>query len=192
LVETTTALASLKFLFCDLDNKQIRELADSLTVNTTLVNLGITSNSLEADGMDALFTSMGNKPELTELNLSDCLYKNEEVSHLFTLLQINTTLQCLDVSYSISNPQVYEDSTVDQLCLMLKHNTTLTSLTLPSLSISDGQLDRVKDVMVYNSTLTSIVMPFSAKDAFKSIADRNAHNNAMRDVKLVDLLLKLT
>lgn len=192
LVETTSTLESLKLNFCNLDNRQIHELATSLTVNTTLMSLGITSNTLKADGLKTLFISMGNKPELTHLDLSDCLYKNKEASHLFTLLQTNTTLQCLDVSYSIFKPQAYEDRTVDHLCLMLKHNTTLTSLTLPSLKINDDQLQRVKGVMVYNSTLMSIVMPFSTKDALKPIADRNTHNNAMRNVELVHLLLKLT
>lgn len=142
---------------------RIEPLADALRTNTTLTKLNLSDNWLD---MCAMFEVLKRNMTLTEIDLSS---NGVDARSLSEMLKVNTTLRVLD----LSDCEIEPDGT-RLLAEALKVNTTLTDLRL---YITDVDPDALSDALRVNTTLTNLGMDDGATndDSIDRFLHRNRH-----------------
>ena len=120
-------LSSLRTMFsrAKIDNKEIDQLSQALSVNTKLTHLNLSGNEIGESGAQLLSNALSVNTKLTHLNLSGNQIGKSGAQLLSNALFYNTTLTHLNLDDNLVGPLG-----VAYLSLALVVNTTLTYLNL--------------------------------------------------------------
>ena len=147
-------LSSLRTMFsrAKIDNKEIDQLSQALSVNTKLTHLNLSGNEIDESGAKLLSEALFDNTALTHLNLDDNLVGASGAAYLsFTLPVNHTTLTYLNLDGNL----VQAGAT--SLSWALSHNTTvLTDLNLARNEIDDSGAESLSRALSVNTTLTHL------------------------------------
>ena len=120
-------LSSLRTMFsrAKIDNKEIDQLSQALSVNTKLTHLNLSGNEIGESGAQLLSNALSVNTKLTHLNLSGNQIGKSGAQRLSNALFYNTKLTHLNLDDNLVGPLG-----VAYLSLALVVNTTLTYLNL--------------------------------------------------------------
>ena len=128
----------------------VRILVEELKTNTTLIALYLNYNDIGDESVRYLTQLLeGPNSILTELDLHDTRVSDRGVLILSEILQTNTTLVKLDLSYNLG----ITNNCVEALLRMLDHNQTLTNISLKGCRIYDPESARLRQT---TNKITSI------------------------------------
>ena len=141
-------LISLDVSHNGIDQKGFKEIFTFIEKNENLQTLNLSNNGIE--DVNSFLESLKANNSITNLNLSDCLYKleNEDLKQFFQILNEKKNLKSLYLkdSRNILSPPYY-------LCDYLKTNNTLTTL-----DISNNHTKIEFFNSLYNSLLDNFVL----------------------------------
>lgn len=145
--------ATVKGEYCciHLGGHDVKELADALRVNTTLIDINIKKAKISADGLHTLADALRVNTTLTTVDLANNAIGDNGAYELAYALRVNTTLTKLELSTN----QI-SDSGAECLADALRFNTKLTSIGLQDNQISNLGARYLADVLRGNTTLTEI------------------------------------
>ena len=150
-LQTNTTLTDLSLSSNRLDAAVAAALANALQVNTTLTQLNLSCGNLGAAGADALANALLTNTTLTQLYLSCGNLGAAGADALANALLTNTTLTQL--YWSCGNLGA---AGADALANSLLTNTTLTHLNLPSDNLGAAGAAALANVLQTNTTLTEL------------------------------------
>ena len=127
-----------------------------LTVNTTLANLDLSFNHLDAFGAGSLSDAIKVNTALTSLNLNKNNIGASDAASLSDAIKVNTVLTNLDLGFNEIG-----DSGAGFLSDAIKVNTALTHLDLSYNSIGDSGAASLSDAIKVNSILTNLDLGFN-------------------------------
>jgi Ran GTPase-activating protein (RanGAP) involved in mRNA processing and transport len=130
-------------------------LADALQHNSTLTTLNLAQNKITHVGAAALAVALHSNSTLTTLDLCTNDLDDEGVAALADRLRLNSALTTLKLSYNRFGC-VRAQSLVD---VLLRDNSTLTTLDLSSSQIRESIGSAVADASQHNSCC--IACPFN-------------------------------
>jgi len=81
-------------------HNSIGEGIETLIYHTTLVDLDVSYNALNATNAVAIFNALEHNDSLQGLYLKECAISSEAADHLANALVVNSTLECIDISNS--------------------------------------------------------------------------------------------
>ena len=145
-------LSSLRTMFsrAKIDNKEIDQLSQALSVNTKLTHLNLSGNEIDESGAKLLSKALFYNTALTHLNLGDNLVGARGVAYLSLALAVNTTLTYLNLDGNLA--QAFGAT---YLSSVLSRNTTaLTDLNLARNEIDDSVAESLSRALSVNTTLT--------------------------------------
>ena len=147
-------LSSLRTMFsrAKIDNKEIDQLSQALSVNTKLTHLNLSGNEIDASGAKFLSEALFHNTALTHLNLDDNLVGALGAAYLSLTLPVNhTTLTYLNLDGNLVKAGAIS------LSQALSHNTTaLTDLNLAHNEIDDSGAESLSMALSVNTTLTHL------------------------------------
>ena len=147
-------LSSLRTMFsrAKIDNEEIDQLSQALSVNTRLTHLNLSGNEIDESGAKLLSEALFDNTALTHLNLDDNLVGASGAAYLsFTLPVNHTTLTYLNLDGNLVQ------AGVTSLSWALSHNTTaLTDLNLVRNEIDDSGAESLSMALSNNTTLTHL------------------------------------
>ena len=149
-MKNKTTLKQLWLYGCGLNSQSAESLAEALTTNKHLEQLGVGRNALCDDGIQHLVHALRVNQGLKDLNVHSCGMTDVGLECLAKSLQHNNVLTKLYV-YSISDanyPNRLTEKIVPVLTECLQNNHTLTELRLPgNLRSSTASIEKaVNDV----------------------------------------------
>ena len=185
-------LSSLRTMFsrAKIDNKEIDQLSQALSVNTKLTHLNLSGNEIDKSGAQLLSDALLKNTTLTHLNLDDNLVGADGVTSLSIALESNTTLTYLNLDGNLVEPcgaaylfsvlsrnttaltdlnlarNKIDDSVAVSLCEALSVNTTLTYLNLSGNEIGASSAYFLSDALLANKTLTDLNLSNNVVDTF--------------------------
>ena len=145
-------LSSSRTMFsrAKIDNKEIGQLSQALSVNTKLTHLNLSRNEIDESGALLLSEALFKNTTLTHLNLDDNLVGADGVTSLSIALAFNTTLTYLNLDGNLAEPRG-----AAYLFWVLSRNTTaLTDLNLARNKIDDSVAESLFRALSVNTTLT--------------------------------------
>ena len=145
-------LSSSRTMFsrAKIDNKEIGQLSQALSVNTKLTHLNLSRNEIDESGALLLSEALFKNTTLTHLNLDDNLVGADGVTSLSIALAFNTTLTYLNLDGNLAEPRG-----AAYLFWVLSRNTTaLTDLNLARNKIDDSVAVSLCEALSVNTTLT--------------------------------------
>ena len=145
-------LSSSRTMFsrAKIDNKEIGQLSQALSVNTKLTHLNLSRNEIDESGALLLSEALFKNTTLTHLNLDDNLVGADGVTSLSIALAFNTTLTYLNLDGNLAEPRG-----AAYLFWVLSRNTTaLTDLNLARNKIDDSVAESLSRALSVNTTLT--------------------------------------
>ena len=133
-----------------IDNKEIGQLSQALSVHTKLTHLNLSGNEIDESGALLLSDALFKNAKLTHLNLDGNLVGPNGVAYLFRALEVNTTLTYLNLDGNSA-----EAFGASYLSSVLSRNTTaLTDLNLARNKIDDSVAESLSRALSVNTTLT--------------------------------------
>ena len=116
---------------------EMKSLARTLAVNSTLEELDISRNIIGDEGIGHIGTALLTNTSLKTLDISGCVPT------------VSSSLQCLDTSGNLMNGRVH-------ICTALQKNATLKTLQFSNCGISDLVAESLARVLEFNSTLEEL------------------------------------
>ena len=156
-------LSSLRTMFsrAKIDNKEIDQLSQALSVNTELTHLNLSGNEIGEYGAQLLSKALSVNTKLTHLNLSGNQIGKSGAQLLSNALSVNTELTHLNLSgnqIGKSGAQFLSDA--------LFYNTTLTHLNLDDNLVGPDGVAYLSLALVVNTTLTYLNLDGNLAQAF--------------------------
>ena len=156
-------LSSLRTMFsrAKIDNKEIDQLSQALSVNTELTHLNLSGNEIGESGAQLLSEALSVNTKLTHLNLSGNEIGESGAQLLSEALSVNTKLTHLNLSgnqIGKSGAQFLSDA--------LFYNTTLTHLNLDDNLVGPNGVAYLSLALVVNTTLTYLNLDGNLAQAF--------------------------
>ena len=156
-------LSSLRTMFsrAKIDNKEIDQLSQALSVNTELTHLNLSGNEIGEYGAQLLSEALSVNVKLTHLNLSGNQIGKSGAQLLSNALLVNTELTHLNLSgnqIGKSGAQFLSDA--------LFYNTTLTHLNLDDNLVGPDGVAYLSLALVVNTTLTYLNLDGNLAQAF--------------------------
>ena len=131
-----------------------KALAQMLEHNTTLEVLDLSGNvSISAHGIKSLAKVLETNTTLTSLNLSGTNVKQQACEALGRMLKVNTTLRILVITGDLFHHK-FGDNGVKALEAGLKHNRSLTKLSIANNGITSVGASILASILENNSTMT--------------------------------------
>ena len=155
--------SSLRTMFsrAKIDNKEIDQLSQALSVNTELTHLNLSGNEIGESGAQLLSEALSVNTKLTHLNLSGNQIGKSGAQLLSKALSVNTELTHLNLSgnqIGKSGAQFLSDA--------LFYNTTLTHLNLDDNLVGPDGVAYLSLALVFNTTLTYLNLDGNLAQAF--------------------------
>ena len=155
--------SSLRTMFsrAKIDNKEIDQLSQALSVNTELTHLNLSGNEIGESGAQLLSEALSVNTKLTHLNLSGNQIGKSGAQLLSKALSVNTELTHLNLSgnqIGKSGAQFLSDALFD--------NTTLTHLNLDDNLVGPDGVAYLSLALVFNTTLTYLNLDGNLAQAF--------------------------
>ena len=155
--------SSLRTMFsrAKIDNKEIDQLSQALSVNTELTHLNLSGNEIGESGAQLLSEALSVNTKLTHLNLSGNQIGKSGAQLLSKALSVNTELTHLNLSgnqIGKSGAQFLSDA--------LFCNTTLTHLNLDDNLVGPDGVAYLSLALVFNTTLTYLNLDGNLAQAF--------------------------
>jgi len=147
------SLTHLKLICCALYNNSIKNIANALKNNTTVMYLDISLNPFNDEGSQYIAEMLKNNSHLKHL----ILYQNTDVGNgwvdLADALKRNQTLEKLDLSSNYVE--------LIPLLQALQTNVSLTHLELSGININIkySEVQHILSLLAHNTTLLSIDLP---------------------------------
>ena len=135
-------------------------LAEVLTTNTTLTELWLPNNNLNAAGAAALAEALKTNTTLTKLDLSNNNLNAAGAAALAEALKTDTTLTKLDLSNNNLNAAAGA-----ALAEALKTNTALTKLYLDNNNLNAAGAAALAEALQMNTTLTRLDLSYNNLNA---------------------------
>ena len=156
-------LSSLRTMFsrAKIDNKEIDQLSQALSVNTELTHLNLSGNEIGESGAQLLSEALSVNTKLTHLNLSGNQIGKSGAQLLSNALSVNTKLTHLN----LSGNQIGK-SGAQLLSNALFYNTTLTHLNLDDNLVGPLGVAYLSLALVVNTTLTYLNLDGNLAQAF--------------------------
>ena len=179
-------LSSSRTMFsrAKIDNKEIGQLSQALSVNTKLTHLNLSRNEIDESGALLLSEALFKNTTLTHLNLDDNLVGADGVTSLSIALAFNTTLTYLNLDGNLAEPRG-----AAYLFWVLSRNTTaLTDLNLARNKIDDSVAESLSRDLSVNTTLTYLNLSGNEIGASGAIYLSGAlsENTTLTDLNLSD------
>ena len=179
-------LSSSRTMFsrAKIDNKEIGQLSQALSVNTKLTHLNLSRNEIDESGALLLSEALFKNTTLTHLNLDDNLVGADGVTSLSIALAFNTTLTYLNLDGNLAEPRG-----AAYLFGVLSRNTTaLTDLNLARNKIDDSVAESLSRALSVNTTLTYLNLSGNEIGASGAIYLSGAlsENTTLTDLNLSD------
>ena len=179
-------LSSSRTMFsrAKIDNKEIGQLSQALSVNTKLTHLNLSRNEIDESGALLLSEALFKNTTLTHLNLDDNLVGADGVTSLSIALAFNTTLTYLNLDGNLAEPRG-----AAYLFWVLSRNTTaLTDLNLARNKIDDSVAESLSRALSVNTTLTYLNLSGNEIGASGAIYLSGAlsENTTLTDLNLSD------
>ena len=179
-------LSSSRTMFsrAKIDNKEIGQLSQALSVNTKLTHLNLSRNEIDESGALLLSEALFKNTTLTHLNLDDNLVGADGVTSLSIALAFNTTLTYLNLDGNLAEPRG-----AAYLFWVLSRNTTaLTDLNLARNKIDDSVAESLYRALSVNTTLTYLNLSGNEIGASGAIYLSGAlsENTTLTDLNLSD------
>ena len=179
-------LSSLRTMFsrAKIDNKEIDQLSQALSVNTKLTHLNLSRNEIDESGALLLSEALFKNTTLTHLNLDDNLVGADGVTSLSIALAFNTTLTYLNLDGNLAEPRG-----AAYLFWVLSRNTTaLTDLNLARNKIDDSVAESLSRDLSVNTTLTYLNLSGNEIGASGAIylSEALSENTTLTDLNLSD------
>ena len=131
-----------------------KALAQMLEHNTTLEVLDLSGNvSISAHGIKSLAKVLETNTTLASLNLSGTNIKQQACEALGRMLKVNTTLRILVITGDLFHHK-FGDNGVKALESGLKHNRSLTKLSIANNGITSVGANILAGILQNNSTMT--------------------------------------
>lgn len=156
-------------------------LSEMVKMNKTLKHLDLSENELFSDsGACCILRGLKQNTTLVTLSLHKiCLKATEETNHLLSeMLQVNTTLEHLDLSSNLS----LSDSGICSIFEGLRSNSTLLHLNICNTNISSEGAVRIADSLQHGSCslrILDIGMNSIGTNGFARIADSLEFNRLL-------------
>ena len=156
-------LSSSRTMFsrAKIDNKEIDQLSQALSVNTELTHLNLSGNEIGESGAELLSNALSVNTKLTHLNLSGNQIGESGAELLSNALSVNTELTHLNLSgnqIGKSGAQFLSDA--------LFYNTTLTHLNLDDNLVGPNGVAYLSLALVVNTKLTYLNLDGNLAQAF--------------------------
>jgi hypothetical protein len=138
-------------------------LATAIRANQTLVELNMSNNYLSNQGFTHLGHGLRNHKTLNELNISGCSNTRSDISGIFEIIDVISTMETL-MKLDISNNHLCPEGTC-YLGTALKGNKSITELNISSNRIRRNQQGLYEDT----SGLLTITKTIVTMKGFKSL-----------------------
>ena len=177
-------LSSSRTMFsrAKIDNKEIGQLSQALSVNTKLTHLNLSGNEIDESGALLLSEALFKNTTLTHLNLEENLVGADGVTSLSIALAFNTTLTYLNLDGNLAEPRG-----AAYLFWVLSRNTTaLTDLNLAHNEIDDSVAESLSRALSVNTTLTYLNLSGNEIGAFSAayLSEALLRNTTLTDLNL--------
>lgn len=168
----------------NIDHIGMKHVAKLLQENTTLQILDLSCNKFKhEESLKELIPALQINTSLLELNLILCKIKDIHTKDLSTIIDTNSSLECLE----LSSNNIGNLGMRDHIIPVLKKNPYLPILSLGGNLITSGIKHSLISIFNFNSNLTSFSfyntysMSVTTTRAISSLTERNAHNVIMRN-----------
>ena len=173
---------NLYIYYTSLDSKCVSILSEILKTNKRIKILWLQSSSLTG-GIKQVSDSLCNNETLEQLLLSDVTgIKNEDMTHLSTILRTNTTLRDLRlINCNIT------DNGVRYICEGLTKNHTLTTLSIAgNHQITSVGTSTIADLIQTTTSLTELYLYYTSlnNNDIKTICTSLTKNSTIRKLYL--------
>ena len=179
-------LSSLRTMFsrAKIDNKEIDQLSQALSVNTKLTHLNLSGNEIGESGAQLLSNALFYNTTLTHLNLDDNLVGPLGVAYLSLALVVNTTLTYLNLDGNLA--QAFGATYLSRA--LSRNITALTDLNLARNEIDDSVAESLSRALSVNTTLTYLNLSGNEIGASGAIylSEALSENTTLTDLNLSD------
>ena len=180
-LRANTSLTSLGLSENSIGAEGANSLSEALRVNTSLTSLNLFQNSIGAYGANSLSEALKVNISLTLLDLSCNSIGPEGANSLYQALRVNTSLTFL----KLSENSIGADG-ANSLSQALRVNTSLTSLNLSQNSIGAEGVNSLSQALEVNTSLTSLNLSANSigADGANSISEALRVNTSLTSLNL--------
>lgn len=162
-----------------IDHTGMKHVAKLLQENTTLQKLDLTCNNFKhEESFKELIPALQINISLLELRLILCKIKDVHIKDLSTIIDTNSSLECLE----LSSNNITNSGIQNHLIPVLKKNPYLPRLSLGGNPIDSSIKYSLISIFNFNSNLTSFSfyntysLSITTTRAISSLTERNTHN----------------